>query len=156
MGARKPLTQGPHLGARQHHGQPPRPFRPYELAERFERLLQYLGIEERQGIERLVLRAGRDIAVHGQILEKRPDLGGAEIARVSVAAKGDEAASPVLVRLFGAHEISTPPDLGDERVEHLSVRPPHRAESRIGLLTITAAAWPGKRRVARDGSVVGR
>ena len=65
LGARKPLAQGPHLGAREHHGQPPRPLGPYELAERFERFLQYLPVEEHQGIERLILRAGRDIAAYG-------------------------------------------------------------------------------------------
>jgi hypothetical protein len=102
-----------------------------------------LAVEEHQRLERLILRAGRDITAHGQVLEKCPDLGGAQLARVPVAAKGDKAASPVLVRLFGTDGVGAPADLGDERVEYLSVRPPHRAKSRTGLLAILAAARSG-------------
>ena len=54
--------------------------------------LQDLLIQEQQGVERLVLRAGRHVPHDRQMAEELLDFGSAHVARVPFAVEEDEAA----------------------------------------------------------------
>jgi len=63
------LEDGCHLLRRQHHGEPFRTPCPHRVkAAQID--LQHLPVQEHQGIEGLVLCAGRDVPVYGQVGEK--------------------------------------------------------------------------------------
>jgi hypothetical protein len=98
------LEDGRHLLRRQHHGQPLRTPCPHRV-EAAEVDLQHLLVQEHQGIEGLVLRAGRDLPVHGQVGEELLHLGGAHRARMPLVVEVDEARDPLDVALLRAPRI---------------------------------------------------
>ena len=59
-------------------------------------------VEEEDAAEGLVLGGGGDVALHGEIVEERRDLGRAELPRVAAAVERDEGTDPVDVRFLGA------------------------------------------------------
>jgi hypothetical protein len=62
----------------------------------------FLLIEEEQGGQGLVLRGGRDLALDGEVRQKRFDLGRAHRARMTPSMKQDKSTDPLQVLLLGA------------------------------------------------------
>src|SRR5438128_10706168 len=64
--------------------------------------LQDLPVEKQQGAQRLVLRGGRNVVLHGQRAEELRDLDRSHLRRVALSVKYDVPANPRHVRLLGA------------------------------------------------------
>ncbi len=62
-------------------------------------------VEEEEGAEGLVLGRGSDIQVHGEVSEKRFDLGPAKLAGVALVMEKDIAGDPAQVRAFGMQGV---------------------------------------------------
>ena len=62
--------------------------------------MEYLAIQEQEGVESLVLSAGRHLLVDRQIAEKMVDLGTSHIRRTSIMVKSDKSTDPLEVCSF--------------------------------------------------------
>jgi len=93
-----------HLRRRQDHGQPFRPPGPHRV-DAAQVDLQHLLVQKEQGVERLVLRAGRDATVDRQVGEELLDLGGAHVTRVPFAVEEDESRDPLDIAGLGAQGV---------------------------------------------------
>ncbi len=95
------VEQAADLLGRQHGGQPFGPPGPQGI-EPGQCDPQHLLIQEEQGVEGLVLRAGRDMAVGRQVGQEALDLRGSQGGGVAQAVKADVALGPVGIAVFGA------------------------------------------------------
>jgi len=93
-----------YLRRRQDHGQPFRPSRPHRV-DAAQVDLEHLLVQKQERRERLILRAGRDAIIDGQVSEKLLDLGGAPVTRVPLAVEEDEACDPLDVAGLGAQGV---------------------------------------------------
>ncbi len=91
------FQQAGDLAAAQHHREPSRPRGPREVSERVQGLTEYLLVQKDQGIQRLILGAGRDLAANGKVLEKCDNAIRAHLRRIAPAAEQDEATHPRLI-----------------------------------------------------------
>jgi hypothetical protein len=82
-------------------------------------------IQEQHGAERLILGAGRDAPLHGQVRQERLDFRSPHFPGVSLVVKEDIAANPLDVGLFGANGVMQQPELLPNLVEEF-----HRALGR--------------------------
>ena len=114
----EPRQQLDDLGARQHHRQLPRLFRPYDRSEVPEFAVQHPPVEERDRVQGLILGRRGHIAVDRQMAQERHDLPLPHLPRMSSARKPNEAANPLDVRLLGPNAVVAkphhPPGLVDE------------------------------------------
>jgi len=100
------LEDGSHLLRRQHHGEPFRTLCPHRVkAAQID--LQHLLVHEHQGIEGLVLCAGRDVPVYRQMGEELLHLGGAHVPRMTQLVEADEAGGPLNVAFLSASGVVT-------------------------------------------------
>jgi hypothetical protein len=95
------LEDGRHFLRRQHYGEPSRSLCPDGI-ESAKVDFQHLFVQEQQGMEGLVLRAGRDVPVHSQVREELLDLGSAHVSWMAFVVKQNQAARPVGVAFAGA------------------------------------------------------
>ena len=100
-----------HLGQGEHHRQPARISGGNDLVQPRQRGAEDDAIEKEQRRLGLALRGRSDLALDRQVSEKRGDLVGAEIARMTAAVEMDEAADPVDVGRLGAYRVVAQPDL---------------------------------------------
>ena len=75
------------------------------ILEPIELDLQHLAIQEQQGIEGLILRGGRHIALRGQKGEEDRNLPGAHVPRMAAMEIPDEVPDPVVIGLLGAAAV---------------------------------------------------
>lgn len=120
---RYPRQRRLHLGHCQHHGQafalPGR----YDVAQPRQVDIQYSPIKKQQCTLGLVLGRRRHPAHHGQMRQKRLDLGRAHVPRVPLAVEQDEPTYPIDVRILGTDAVVQPPDAGTHLIQEL---PPGR------------------------------
>src|SRR5881396_3008439 len=102
--------QRPHLAVSQYHRQLHRPLRAHQIIEPAKLLSQNLPVEEEQRRERLILRRGGNIAIGGQMTEKRRHLALAERRGMTLARPKDEAPDPVHVSLLRAAAVVQAPN----------------------------------------------
>jgi hypothetical protein len=69
--------------------------------EPLELAVEHAAVDEEQRREGLVLRAGADATLHGEVREERGHLGDAHVLRVALAVEEDEAPRPGDVGRFG-------------------------------------------------------
>jgi hypothetical protein len=89
----------------------------YETGKFAERLAEDMLIQKHQGIEGLILRAGRHLPAYRQILKKRDNLIPAACTWVSVVTKRNKPGCPALICLLGPYRVGSTPHLGDESFE---------------------------------------
>ena len=94
------------LLAGEHDRQPPGAAGAFHLLEIRQLELEDLTVEKEQGVERLVLGGGGDIAFHGQVGQKGTNLVGSHGLRVAFAVKKDEAFHPIQIGLLGAEAVA--------------------------------------------------
>jgi len=109
--------EGPGLLPREYHGKPPGTLRLLDAVQPGKLHPQHLLVEEEQGGERLVLRAGRNAATVGQGGQEGLHLLRAELARVAVAVEAEIAPRPVHAGLLRAQAVVANADLGAELAE---------------------------------------
>jgi hypothetical protein len=71
---------------------------------------QYVAIQEEYGVQRLILRRGRDVTLRREIAQKRGELRCAHLSRVALAVKQDEAPDPLHICLLGTDAVVPKPD----------------------------------------------
>ncbi len=63
---------------------------------------EHVAVEEQERTQRLVLRRGRDLTIHGEMGEELPDFFYSHLRWVTLPVEEDEAPDPVRVSLLGA------------------------------------------------------
>ena len=76
-----------------------------------------MAVEEHQGAEGLILSAGGDVVVYGQVGQEGVDLRRSHVARMPQTVKANEAHNPLGVGLFGAKGIVAETDFVADLVE---------------------------------------
>ena len=132
----QPAEQGADLFLGEHHGKTGRLLRPRHPVDLFERSLQDGLVKKAQGVQGLVLRAGRHIALHRKIGQKLPHLALTHARGVTLAVKQNEAPHPVHIGLLGADAVM--PD-ADGRANLVEKR--RRMPGGIHTVHLPVAAW---------------
>lgn len=101
VAGREGAEEAAHLVPREDGGQTLGAVGPLDGAEVAERGVEHPIVEKREGVEGLVLRGGRHVAVGGEVGEEGAHVVGAETARMGGVVEADVAHDPPDVRLFG-------------------------------------------------------
>lgn len=91
-----------HLVPRQDSGQSLRPLGTVELTEFTGIALHHFAVHEESRVKRLILRRGRDSAIHGQVRQECSNLRGSHVCRVPFVVKQIVPLDPSHVGLLGA------------------------------------------------------
>jgi hypothetical protein len=113
------LDQAGDFVLRENHGQFARSLGASELAEVAEVDLQYVFVQEDDGIERLILRGGRDVAIDCKVTQEAIDFCGSHLGWMPFAVEKDESADPLEVSLFGPQAVMVDPQDISDRFEQL-------------------------------------
>jgi len=81
---------------------------------------EYITIEEKDGVERLILGRGGDVALHGQVGQVCLDLVHPHLPWMAFVVEEDEALDPIGVSLFGARGVMFEADHVPYLVEQFS------------------------------------
>lgn len=119
-----------HLLLRENRRPPYRTLGVLETLQRGKGLRDHLLVEKEKRRERLILGGRRDVSFLREVVEKSRDLRRAEIARMALPRKQDEALHPVQVGLLGAITEVPAPDrrthqIEEPRARHALWRPDH-------------------------------
>ena len=106
------VEQGEDVAAREDGGEVIGPLRALETFERGDLHLEDLAVQEDQRAEGLVLSRSGGVPPNRQVVEKRSDLGGAHLARVTPVVEADELTNPAEVGLLGARRVVEAADRG--------------------------------------------
>jgi hypothetical protein len=84
-----------------HGWHPAWPFGAFEGIEGWKILVQYVAVEEQEGVQGDILRRRRHPTVDGEMCQKGTDLLGTHILGMAFLVEQDKAPAPANVRLFG-------------------------------------------------------
>ncbi len=136
------------LVRRQHHGEPVRPARALRPFKPSERALQHVPVEEQQGREGLILRAGDHVAVGREVGEKGRDVRFGELQRMAGTVEEDVPPDPLNVALLRPVAEWAAPAYGAGGGEELLLFRGHdrRKRGRLDTLRIGALHCKSSRR----------
>lgn len=97
--------QGSDLIASEHHWQSLRLLGALYAVQPRQCAPQHVAVQKQDGVQRLVLRGSRYIALHGQVAEKRCDLIGAHFERMAFVMEQNESLDPLHICLLSTDAV---------------------------------------------------
>ena len=115
------LPQPTGLGLRQYHRQALRLLGPLDVVQPRQFLRQYLAIQKQDCAFGLILRRCGDLPFDREMRQKRLNLGGPKVTRMTLVKMHDETFNPIDIGLFRANAVMLDANLGADLVEELGL-----------------------------------